>query len=56
MSTGVLEWLISFGFTFYLLTFLYDLRMAKGVSKGELSKEAVAPYGTSPAVMKQARV
>ncbi|KAN0085652.1 Frag1/DRAM/Sfk1 [Tylopilus felleus] len=26
---GVVEWLIGFGFTFYLLTFAYDLRMAK---------------------------
>jgi hypothetical protein len=49
----VLEWVISFGFTFYLLTFFYDLRLSKGVEKGALSKEAVAPYGTSPAVVKQ---
>ncbi|KAG0693433.1 Frag1/DRAM/Sfk1 [Suillus ampliporus] len=26
---GVIEWIIGFGFTFYLLTFAYDLRMAK---------------------------
>ncbi|KAF9226201.1 hypothetical protein BS17DRAFT_776875 [Gyrodon lividus] len=26
---GVIEWVIAFGFTFYLLTFCYDLRMAK---------------------------
>lgn len=25
---GVVEWLIAFGFSFYLLTFVYDLRMA----------------------------
>ena len=32
---GVIEWSISFGFTLYLLTFVYDLRMAKirGLSK-----------------------
>lgn len=53
---GILEWIISLGFTLYLLTFFYDLRMAKGVHKGELSKEAVAPYGTSEAVLKQQRV
>ncbi|KAG2133313.1 Frag1/DRAM/Sfk1 family-domain-containing protein [Suillus clintonianus] len=26
---GVIEWIIGFGYTFYLLTFAYDLRMAK---------------------------
>ncbi|RDB25519.1 Protein sfk1 [Hypsizygus marmoreus] len=37
-NTGaVLEWTIAFGFTFYLLTFYYDLRQAKGVPKGEYS-------------------
>jgi len=36
---GILEWVISFGFTFYLLTFYLDLRMTKGIRKGELSKE-----------------
>ncbi|KAI0649435.1 Frag1/DRAM/Sfk1 family-domain-containing protein [Trametes meyenii] len=36
---AILEWLIAFGFTFYLLTFFFDLRMAKGVHKGELSRE-----------------
>ncbi|KAG6370896.1 Frag1/DRAM/Sfk1 [Boletus reticuloceps] len=35
---GVVEWLIAFGFTFYLLTFAYDLRMAK-VGEGEVSQE-----------------
>jgi hypothetical protein len=36
---AVLEWTISFGYTFYLLTFFYDLRMAKGVHRGELSRK-----------------
>ncbi|KAL4248003.1 hypothetical protein ABKN59_002352 [Abortiporus biennis] len=36
---AVLEWTIAFGYTFYLLTFFFDLRMAKGVHRGELSKE-----------------
>ncbi|TDL17360.1 hypothetical protein BD410DRAFT_831506 [Rickenella mellea] len=38
-AAGVLEWVISFGFTFYLLTFWSDLRQSKGVRKGELSRE-----------------
>ncbi|PSR79027.1 hypothetical protein PHLCEN_2v7214 [Hermanssonia centrifuga] len=36
---AVLEWIIAFGYTFYLLTFFYDLRMSKGVSKGDLSRQ-----------------
>ncbi|KAI0661619.1 Frag1/DRAM/Sfk1 family-domain-containing protein [Cubamyces menziesii] len=36
---AVLEWTIAFGFTFYILTFFFDLRMAKGVHKGELSRQ-----------------
>ncbi|KAG8216320.1 Frag1/DRAM/Sfk1 [Butyriboletus roseoflavus] len=36
---GVVEWSIAFGFTFYLLTFVYDLRMARVVSGGDVSKE-----------------
>jgi len=36
---GILEWVIGFGFVFYLLTFYFDLRMSKGVQKGDLSKE-----------------
>jgi len=36
---AVLEWVIAFGYTFYLLTFFYDLRMARGVRKGELSRQ-----------------
>ncbi|KAL7279114.1 hypothetical protein ACG7TL_006952 [Trametes sanguinea] len=35
---AILEWIIAFGFTFYILTFFFDLRMAKGVHKGELSR------------------
>ncbi|KAJ6570142.1 Frag1/DRAM/Sfk1 [Mycena vulgaris] len=38
---AVLEWTISLGFTFYLLTFYYDLRQAKGVHKGELNPQAM---------------
>jgi len=47
---AILEWTIALGFTFYLLTFTYDLRMSKGVRKGELSKEKMAPYATHPAI------
>ncbi|KAI0368675.1 hypothetical protein BV20DRAFT_969066 [Pilatotrama ljubarskyi] len=36
---AILEWIIAFGFTFYVLTFFFDLRMAKGVHKGELSRQ-----------------
>ncbi|EKM58228.1 uncharacterized protein PHACADRAFT_252400 [Phanerochaete carnosa HHB-10118-sp] len=36
---AVVEWVIAFGYTFYLLTFWYDLRMAKGVHRGEFSRK-----------------
>jgi len=36
---GILEWVIGFGFVFYLLTFYLDLRMSKGMRKGDLSRE-----------------
>ncbi|KAK7454435.1 hypothetical protein VKT23_011191 [Stygiomarasmius scandens] len=36
---GILEWCIAFGFTFYLLTFYFDLRQSKGVHRGELRPE-----------------
>jgi hypothetical protein len=36
---GILEWIIAFGFVFYLLTFYFDLRMSKGMHKGDLSRE-----------------
>jgi len=36
---AILEWVIAFGITLYLLTFVYDLRMSKGVHKHELSRE-----------------
>lgn len=39
MFLAVLEWVIAFGFTFYLLTFFYDLRLSKGVASGELTSE-----------------
>ncbi|KAJ7671580.1 Frag1/DRAM/Sfk1 [Mycena polygramma] len=36
---AILEWTISLGFTFYLVTFYFDLRQAKGVHKGELTPQ-----------------
>ncbi|KAF5371851.1 hypothetical protein D9615_009542 [Tricholomella constricta] len=38
---AVLEWTIAFGFTFYLLTFFYDLRLARHVRKGEYRMKRV---------------
>ncbi|TFK94035.1 hypothetical protein K466DRAFT_510385 [Polyporus arcularius HHB13444] len=38
---AVVEWTIAFGFTFYLLTFFWDLRMSKGVHRGELSRTRI---------------
>ncbi|KAI0043242.1 hypothetical protein FA95DRAFT_1609546 [Auriscalpium vulgare] len=43
---GVLEWTIAFGFTLYLLTFVYDLRMSKGIHKHELSEQGLVGNGT----------
>jgi hypothetical protein len=42
---AVLEWVISLGFTFYLLTFYFDLRQSKGRHKGELSRDRVIATG-----------
>ncbi|KAG5354125.1 hypothetical protein C0989_007486 [Termitomyces sp. Mn162] len=38
---AVLEWTIAFGFTFYILTFFYDLRQAKGVHKGQYKRSRI---------------
>ncbi|KAF7330278.1 hypothetical protein MVEN_02465700 [Mycena venus] len=38
---AILEWTISLGFTFYLLTFYFDLRQAKGVHKGQLNAQTM---------------
>jgi hypothetical protein len=40
-NAAILEWFIAFGFTFYLLTFWYDLRQAKGVQRGEMKEQHV---------------
>lgn len=42
---AVLEWVISFGFTFYLLSFYFDLRNTKNRDRGELSRENVMVSG-----------
>ena len=52
----MLEWTIAFGYTFYLLTFAYDLRMAKGIHRGQLSKErmlAMQGRGGNAAAMRE---
>ena len=35
--SAILEWTIAFGYTLYLLTFAYDLRLSKGVAKHQLN-------------------
>ena len=52
-----MEWTIAFGFTFYMLTFFWDLRMAKGVHKGELSRQrllAMQQHGQNFDAMREA--
>ena len=34
---AVFEWIIAIGYTCYLLTFWYDLRLSKRVNKGDLT-------------------
>ncbi|KAI0707417.1 Frag1/DRAM/Sfk1 family-domain-containing protein [Earliella scabrosa] len=54
---AIVEWTIAFGFTFYLLTFFWDLRMSKGVRRGELSRErllAMQQRGQGLAAMREA--
>jgi hypothetical protein len=36
---AVLEWTIAFGYSLYLLTYVYDLRLSKGRHRGELSRD-----------------
>ncbi|KIM40484.1 hypothetical protein M413DRAFT_162409 [Hebeloma cylindrosporum] len=38
---AIIEWIIAFGFTFYILTFYYDLVQSKNMERGELA----ARYG-----------
>ncbi|KZT02611.1 uncharacterized protein LAESUDRAFT_752112 [Laetiporus sulphureus 93-53] len=42
---AVFEWVIAFGYTFYLLSFYFDLRMSRGVRKGELHPLAAQRTG-----------
>ncbi|KZW03729.1 hypothetical protein EXIGLDRAFT_662984 [Exidia glandulosa HHB12029] len=42
---AIIEWCISFGFTFYLLTFYADLRASRNVSAGELTREKLIAGG-----------
>jgi len=41
ITPAVFEWTIAIGYSFYLLTFWYDLRLSKGVNKGDLTLERV---------------
>ncbi|KAF4613984.1 hypothetical protein D9613_007632 [Agrocybe pediades] len=49
---AILEWIIAFGFTFYLLSFHYDLRLSKNVERGQLKaykhglNHSYSPNGT----------
>lgn len=45
-AAAVLEWTISFLFTFYILTYFYDLRQSKGNRKGELRDLAMSQMST----------
>lgn len=51
---AVLEWVIAFGFTFYMVTFFFDLREARGVHKGALSKEKMRENGETYAMRRTA--
>ncbi|RPD59993.1 hypothetical protein L226DRAFT_463244 [Lentinus tigrinus ALCF2SS1-7] len=54
---AVVEWTIAFGYTFYLLTFFWDLRMSKGVHRGELSRQrliAMKQNGQNVTAMREA--
>ncbi|PPR03679.1 hypothetical protein CVT24_007800, partial [Panaeolus cyanescens] len=46
---AVLEWVIAFGFTFFLLTFVSDLRQSKNRERGELRRYREST-GTTPTV------
>ena len=39
-AAAILEWTISFGYTFYLLTFWWDMRQSKGIESGEWKADA----------------
>ena len=43
------EWIIAIGYTFYLLTFWYDLRPSKGVNKGDTEKPSALRGGVREA-------
>ncbi|KAF8149832.1 Frag1/DRAM/Sfk1 [Crassisporium funariophilum] len=51
---AVIEWVIAFGFTFYLLTFYYDLRQSKNIQKGELTSLTMQNrHGSQPNQMSE---
>jgi hypothetical protein len=46
-SSAVLEWVIAFGFTFYLLSYFWDLRLSKPGKLDNITLENPA-YGQAP--------
>ena len=53
LHEAVLEWIIAFGFTFYILSFAYDLRISKGVVKFEMSGSESPVPQEHPFAMRQ---
>ena len=51
---AILEWVIALGFTFYLATFYFDLRLSKGVEKGELAREKLVGGANGPGLQNDA--
>jgi len=49
VTPAVFEWIIAIGYTFYLLTFWYDLRPSKGVNKGDTEKPSTLRGGVGDA-------
>jgi hypothetical protein len=47
-AAAVLEWTIAIGYTLYLLTFWYDLRLSKGRHRGELSADRLMAQQAVP--------
>ncbi|KAJ2924649.1 hypothetical protein H1R20_g12452, partial [Candolleomyces eurysporus] len=44
---AVLEWTIAFLFTFYVLTYFFDLRQSKGIDRGELHQHRASNVNVS---------
>ena len=46
-TAAIIEWVIAFGYTFYLLTFWWDMRGSKDVASGEYGFKDVRSAGTA---------